>query len=179
MKEEWKDIKEYEGLYQISNFGRVKSLSRKIWNGKGYYQSKEKILKPGIEKLGYHYFYLCKNNKRKKYLHRLLAEAFIPNLLKLPEVNHKDQNPFNNELNNLEWCTHEYNMNYGDKNERISKKIKKKIIQYTLKGKKIKEWDGIINIEKELKIPSSNITSCCKGKYKKTHGFIFKYKEEI
>lgn len=118
MKEYWKDIKDYEGLYQISNLGRVKSLSRYVYTSnpkfKGYRCTKEKILKSGKTKKGYLIVVLRKNNKSKSmYVHRLVATAFIYNPNNLPEVNHKDENPLNNNVTNLEWCTHKYNGNYG------------------------------------------------------------------
>ena len=116
----WKDIPEYEGLYQVSTFGRVKSLPR---NG-----AKGGILKSAKKKQkNYLSVILSKNNKRKNILvHRLVALAFIPNPENLPYINHKDENPSNNYVNNLEWCTHEYNVNYGTRNERVSKAMKGK-----------------------------------------------------
>lgn len=120
--EEWKDIKNYEGLYQISNFGRVKSLAREK---KHSYDSiahlKEKILNP-LNINNYQRVVLRKDNKgTNKFVHRLVAEAFLDNPYNYKEVNHKDENPQNNNANNLEWCNHQYNMNYGTINERRSK----------------------------------------------------------
>lgn len=123
MEEIWKDIKGFEGLYQVSNLGRVKSLSRMIFVSNphftGYRKTKEKILsnKPGIIK--YVYVILRKDCKSFQVgVHRLVAEAFIPNPNNLPEVNHKDENPSNNQIDNLEWCSHYYNSNYGTVNQR-------------------------------------------------------------
>ena len=118
MCEEWRTIKDYEGLYEISNMGRVKSLPKCAFTSNpyftGYRHTKEKILKGGTTKLGYKTVTLRKNGKGKFiYIHRLVAEAFIPNPNDLPEVNHKDENPANNCVDNLEWCTHIYNGNYG------------------------------------------------------------------
>lgn len=102
----WKDIKDYEGLYQISNYGRVKSLSNSQ-------KRKEKILKPEI-RTGYYSINLCKNgNQKNTRIHRLVAEAFIPNPDNLLCVNHKDENKLNNKVENLEWCTHLYNYHYS------------------------------------------------------------------
>lgn len=114
----WKDIEGYEGLYQVSNYGRIKSLARKVFVSNphftGYRHTKEKILKQGITGMGYEFVILRKNNKNHQiYIHRLVAEAFIPNPNNFPEVNHKDENPKNNHVNNLEWCTHKYNGTYG------------------------------------------------------------------
>lgn len=115
-QEVWKDIDEYKGLYQISNLGRVKSLKK--YAGKSLRE--EKILKTYKDKDGYIKVILCKNNKtRFLSIHRLLAEAFIPNPENLPQINHKDENKENNDIDNLEWCTCKYNINYGSRNERM------------------------------------------------------------
>lgn len=121
--EEWKNIDGYEGLYQISNLGRIKSLSRCVFvsNPKftGYRHTKEKILKSGKGKNGYFSVILRKDNtNHQKYVHRLVAQAFIPNPDNLPEVNHKDENSENNHVDNLEWCNHRYNSNFGTVNSR-------------------------------------------------------------
>lgn len=103
----WKDIKDYEGLYQVSNLGRVKSLKRK-------YVLTDKILIPRIDTDGYALINLSNRNKKTTFkIHRLVAQAFIPNPKNLPEINHKDENKLNNKVENLEWCTAEYNNAYG------------------------------------------------------------------
>ena len=109
----WKPIQGYEN-YVISSLGNVKSLN--------YRQTgKEHILKQSANEHGYQVVYLYKQNKRKHFLvHRLVAEAFIPNPDNLPYINHRDENSSNNCVSNLEWCTHEYNVNYGTRNERNS-----------------------------------------------------------
>ena len=111
-QEIWKDIKGYEGLYQVSNMGRIKSLKRKVKNKNGYRIANEKIIKPVLtDTCKYYAVGLHKNKKRKTLLvHRLVAINFIPNPNNYTEVNHKDENKQNNNVNNLEWCNHKYNM---------------------------------------------------------------------
>lgn len=107
-KQIWKDIPGYEGKYQVSNTGEVRSLN---YNG----TRKSKVLKQGTDKDGYKRVHLYKNGKNKNYLvHRLVAQAFLPNPNNYPIINHKDENPSNNYYKNLEWCTYEYNNNYGN-----------------------------------------------------------------
>lgn len=113
--EEWKDIQGYEGLYQVSNYGRVKSLGNEK-------KRNDKILKAQTKKNMYKQIGLHKDGIEKKYLiHRLVAQAFIPNPNNYKEVNHKDENPSNNNVFNIEWCSSSYNANYGTRKERIGK----------------------------------------------------------
>ena len=120
--EQWKDIKGYEGLYQVSNLGNVKALKKRA--GKSI--RNEKLLKTYIDKYGYVYTILCKNNKTHlATIHRLIAEAFIPNPNNLPQINHKDENKQNNNIDNLEWCTCKYNINYGTRTKRAFEKRRK------------------------------------------------------
>ena len=110
----WKDIKNYEGLYQVNELGDVKSLRRKARVRGGFRTVPERILKQSCLKSGYKQVVLCKDLTYAKLLvHRLVAEAFIPNPDNLPCINHKDGNPANNKVDNLEWCTHKYNSNYS------------------------------------------------------------------
>lgn len=133
LKEIWKDIPGYEGFYQISNCGRVKSLERDTTsihkNGnilqKTVRHENEKIMSGNIKRTGYIEISLSKNGKTKYFLvHRLVAQAFIPNPEKLKTVNHKDENKENNYVENLEWLSQKDNNNYGNRNYKISKYMK-------------------------------------------------------
>lgn len=125
MKEIWKDIPEYEKIYQVSNLGNVRVLDRFVNSAiknNSIVKRKGKILKQ-YNKGGYLQVTLTINNKRKYYnVQRLVALAFIPNPNNLPQVNHKDENPLNNNVSNLEWCTAKYNCNYGNRNSKIYNK---------------------------------------------------------
>lgn len=131
--EDWKDIKGYEGYYQISNMGNIRSVDKYVVNNKNGSLAfkKGKPLKPQKQNSGYLYISLSREDKRKNFLiHRLVAEAFIPNPDKLEQVNHKDENKHNNNIENLEWCTQAYNLNYGTAIERrVSKLIGRKVPQ--------------------------------------------------
>lgn len=167
--EVWKDIAGYEGLYQVSNKGNVRSLDRKVNFLHGTKISRGKLLKPGANAEGYLFVTLSKNNiVRPARINRLVASAFIPNPGNLPSVNHKDKNRKNNNVENLEWCTVEYNNRYSSA---------KKIVQYDMDGNMIAEWDAISDASRETKINLSNIAQCCMGNRKTAGHYIWKYKE--
>lgn len=131
-KEIWRSIEGYEGLYEISNLGRVKSLSRYHWNGVGWWKSKDRILVPRTSKDKYHYMsvQLVKDGKKRNtYIHRLVAESFIPNIKNYPMVNHKNENKHDNTVQNLEWCDGVYNSTYGSMKE--VNKNKRKLVKFT------------------------------------------------
>lgn len=118
MNEIWRDIDGYTGLYQISSKGNVRSLPREIRNSRNSDMTSivsGRVLSPSDNGHGYLHIGLSKNGIVKYYtIHRLVARAFIPNELTLPEVNHKDCNTYNNDVDNLEWCTRYYNVNYDN-----------------------------------------------------------------
>lgn len=176
MGEIWKDIKCYEGLYQVSNLGNVRSLDRYVTNSLGrvyFYKGEKKSVTDRGN--GYYCVGLCKDGKNKiELIHRLVAQAFIPNPNNLPFINHKDENPSHNNVENLEWCTAKYNQNYGTCIKRRSEKKSIKIYQYSLDGKLIKIWKNSVDITKETGYDFSNIRKCCRGERKTANGFVWK-----
>lgn len=125
--EQWKPILGYEGLYEVSSLGRVRSLPR--WHNTRItgYIDKGRMLKPRFDSYGYQMVMLCKNKIQKNYLiHKLVAKAFIDNPNNYDSINHKDEDKTNNCVDNLEWCTRYYNNNYGTRNKRMSETIRKK-----------------------------------------------------
>lgn len=172
--ETWKDIKGFEGLYQVSNMGNVKSLSHKVQFGRSYRITKETILLPHKQSTGYLRVTLKKNNQPKYMLvHRLVAMAFIPNPDHLEQVNHKDENKTNNCVSNLEWCNSEYNNNFGTHTERTAKAQSKAVAAYK-DGVEIMRFKS----SKEAERNGYNhacVWLCCNGKYKQYKGYIWKY----
>ena len=123
MIEEWRPVVGYEGLYEVSNTGRVRSLDRYVKSkGESYWLRKGKMLSPAKDKNGYLKVNLSCNGKNNIIrVHRLVTEAFLPNPDNLPEVNHKDEDKTNNNVENLEWCNRKDNINYGTRTERQKK----------------------------------------------------------
>lgn len=169
----WKPVKHYEGLYEISNLGRLKSLDT--------FKHKGKIKNIRLDKDGYYIATLNKQTKQQTVkIHRLVAEAFIPNPNNFPQVNHKDENKQNNCVDNLEWCTQQYNMCYGSFRARVAEAHKKPVIQLTLENKFIKRWASAKDAALSLNLYAAAITACCKGKNYKTGGFRWEYdKKEV
>lgn len=173
MNELWKPVPGYEGIYEVSDQGRVKSLARETNN---QYGKTDIIISPGWSPNGYFFVALSKNGTRKLVrVHRLVAEVFIPNPENLPQVNHKDQDPGNNRVDNLEWCTAEYNINYGDRTQKVISKISIPVFQYTKSGEFVKRYDSAVQAEKETGIASQNISRCRAGKLPSAGGFVWKY----
>lgn len=189
----WKDIEGYEGLYQVSNIGRVRSLDR--WkeqicsrNSKTtvLHLYKGKILAQPIEFWGYRRVNLSsgKNNCKKFATHRLVAKAFIPNPNNYECVNHKDENKLNNCVENLEWCSFGYNDNYGTRNKRIHEKVNiprmRPVVQYDLNGKYINSFESIKEASRKTGVGRRSIWALCNFKYGRhhAHGFVFRYKKE-
>lgn len=169
MKEIWKDIEGYEGLYQVSNLGRVKRL-------KGKYMSKERILKPCENNTGYLQVHLCKNSKSKFYkVHRLVALAFIQNPENKQQVNHIDETKLNNVVSNLEWVTAKENNNHGTRIERSIISNQKKVKAIDIANGEYNYYESLKACGMELGIEPSSITKQLKGKLKQTGGYVFEY----
>ena len=194
MKEIWKDIKGYEGLYQISNLGNVKKIKNKKYNiNKKEVEEKEinKYISIRTHKLGYKYVKLTdKNGIRKNlFLHRLIAQAFIPNPNNYSCINHINGIKNDNRIENLEWCSQKQNVRYAWDNglcENVrkvcainGKRKSKKIIQKNKNGEVIKVWNSTMDIERELGILHNNITFCCKHYNRTAGGFIWEYYKEL
>lgn len=182
MTEIWRDIKGYEGIYQVSNFGNVRSLDRygKGKHGKAFY--KGKMFTPNTIKYGYKQVCLRKDGKYRMFLvHRLVAKAFIPNPNNKPHINHIDRNTSNNSVDNLEWVTHKENMNYEPSKivmsqSQLNEKVKsKRVLQYTLEGDLIKEWPSASEIKRELGFERSCICRCCRGEFEQMYGYKWEY----
>lgn len=176
-QEEWRDIKGFEGLYQVSSMGNVKSLERQVRaNTCGIRTLREKILSDCMNKSGYNLVVLCKNGKRiNKMIHRLVAEAFIPNPNNGSEVNHKDENKSNNCVSNLEWCDRIYNANYGTGVERCAKKKWKPIEMMDNAHNVLKLFNSALEAERETGINRKNISSVCLGKRKDAGGYLWRF----
>ena len=180
--EEWRPVVGYEGLYEVSNMGRVKSLERMKWDNGGCCKVPERILKARKVGGGYLKVNLYKDGKSKSCrIHRLVAEAFIPNPDGLPVINHKDENPKNNNVDNLEWCSYSYNNTYNGKAKKIGKKQRndpnrsKPVIAIHKVSGLILEFPSIKEASRQLGISKGNICYCCKGKYKSIGGFYWYY----
>lgn len=189
MDEIWKTII-YNGIiydnYQVSNLGKILSLNYRN-------TGKPKMMEPIERKDGYLQACLSKNNKKDTYpWHRIVAEAFLPNPLNKPYINHKiegdegkkinivifnEDGTVDEEKSTIEWCTAEENHNYGTVNERISKALSKIVLQFTLDGKFVKEWESVQECGRNG-FAISAVCRCCNGKIPHYKGFIWKYKDK-
>lgn len=168
MKEEWRDIKGYEGLYQVSNLGRVKSLGFDK-NHKG------RILKPYTHKDGYKRVFLVNKNGKKYFtVHRIVGMAFVEGYAEGLCINHKNEIKTDNRADNLEWCTKAYNNTYNGKTQRCCKAID----QLTLDGDFVRTWKSAREVSKVLGIQWKNISAVCRGKRNKCGGFKWRFANE-
>lgn len=167
--EEWRPVKGYEGLYEVSNFGRIKHLPVK-------WRPKEFIMRYNITYDGYVRIGLTKDGKYKSFaVSRLVGQHFIPNPDNLPQINHKDEDKTNNHVDNLEWCSNKYNVNYGNRNMLASKGISKAVAQYSLDGELIRTWDSVTKAAMSLGFDLSSIAKCCNGRTHTSYHFVWKY----
>lgn len=183
-REIWKDILGYEGLYQASNLGRIKSIDRVVRYGR--YNTNLTAVKIGkLRKQhiiqGYHRVTLFNNGKPKSlYVHRLVWSAFNGKIPDGMEVNHINEVKTDNRLENLNLMSRNENINYGTRNERVSAKmtngkLSKKVSQYDLNGNYIKEWESVAEVQRKSRYLQSGISACCRGEQKTAYGYIWKY----
>lgn len=181
----WRPVVGYEGLYEVSDQGRVRSLQSGKWRNR-------RILKLGKNPNGYLYVKLCKDGKGEGMrVHRVVAEAFIPNPNHLATVNHKDEDKTNNFASNLEWMSHKDNINYGSHNRRMAEALAKamagvnvnnpklsKPVQQLDKatGKVLAAFPSTVEAERITGIAHSSICACCNGKCKSAGGYVWRYK---
>lgn len=183
MKEEWRPCVGYEGFYEVSNLGRVRSIAVYIDKYKKVFQRKSPVLKIAeTTREGYKRVLLSLYGKHHHCaVHRLVAMAFIPNDENLPEINHKDENPANNKVDNIEWCTRKYNANYGTLPKRMSEwqmnspVRSKAVYQYTKTGEFITAYPSMNEAGRNVGVSGNMIGRVCKGKAKSAAGFVFKF----
>lgn len=183
MQEIWKDIPDYEGLYQVSNFGNVKSMN---YNHTG----KPKNLTIKSHHSGYRMVMLCKNgNHKNKTIHILVATVFIENPLNKPCVNHIDGNKSNNCVSNLEWVSYSENTRHAIKTglradsnmtgcKGILNPLSRPVYQYTKSNQPVKKWPSISDAARYLNCPPASIINNAKGRTKSLHGYVWKYEED-
>lgn len=180
MNEIWKPVVGYEGLYEVSNMGKVRSLDKRVKAGRpdrDTFFVKGRILTLKRRHLGYWGVQLWKDGKCfQAAIHRLVAQAFVPNPDNLPQVNHKDEDKTNNCADNLEWCTAKYNANYGTRNKRMVRrgadsKISIPIAQYTLDGELVRVYCSYKEALEQGGYHYSNIANYMSGKFKRAYGY--------
>lgn len=159
----WKPIVGYEGYYEISNFGNVRSCERLVNHGlgSGVRKLKSKIITPWNDNHGYQVVSLSKSGKVKKYkVHRLVAEAFIPNPDNKPTINHINEIRNDNHVANLEWATYQENNNHGGHNQRVSRTLSKAVVQFDKSGNELADFDNIQDASSATGVHAANIKSC-------------------
>lgn len=175
--EEWRDVAGYEGYYQVSNKGNVRSVDREIECNGGIRLQKGKQLKPFVNKQGYRQVILNKKGMKLFRINRLVAQAFVPNPEGLPIVNHKDEDKGNDNAENLEWCTYLYNLTYNELHHRRNNKNRSNSIAV------VKIKDGLVidtypstrEAARSVNGNSGNISQCCRGLKNSAYGFQWEY----
>ena len=193
MEEEWRDIAGYEGYYQVSSLGRVMSMERWVQDRLGMkapYRIPPKILKPKRAYNGYLFVHLSKEGHAHPYrIHRMVAEAFIPNPDGLPTINHKDENKENNHVDNLEWCSIAYNNSYGTRLQRTATQPHNHaVVMLDMNGKQLRRFqslneaarhfiaEGISVVSK--KVTANNIRMVCQHRHKTAYGYRWEFADE-
>lgn len=187
--EEWREIPGYEGAYEVSNLGRVRSVDRRIpsKNGSFAHRHGREITVYSLRK-GYFGVRLSNGHTAKNCsVHRLVANAFLPNPDNLPCVNHKDNDPSNNRVDNLEWCTYKYNNIYGNRiakmsASRMENEEGKPVLQYTKDGTLIKRYANCYAVSREWgRNVTAHIHACASHKQnrKTAYGYIWRFEEDV
>ena len=167
MEEIWKDIPGYEGYYRVSNMSHVLNVKTGV------------IRTPNIDHRGRMTIGLIKDGVLRSFsFPRLVAMAFIRMPKEEEEVNHLDENPLNNNPDNLEWCDHKYNCNYGTRIQRIKEKQNIPVLQYTLDGKFIAEYASMHIAAEAINAEAGHICDCCLGNRKCAYGYFWRYRDE-
>lgn len=190
MKEQWKDIIGYEGLYEASNLGRVKSLERYVKHGGLLICRKERILKPFLQRQNKRYLQvrLYKDGSKKLFsVHRLVWEAFNGKIPEGMQINHINEDPSDNRLENLNLMTPKENCNWGEHIKKVSLALKgrdlnpgkkpKTVLQFTIEGEFVREWNSTREAERNG-FNHNGVSACCRGLYNKSQGYVWKYKWE-
>jgi len=171
IKEIWKDVLEFEGYYQVSNLGRVRSIDRKVItsNNRTYF-CPSVMLTPKIGRTGYYEVVLTKHDGKRycKRIHRLVAEAFLENFNNYPFINHINENKLDNRVENLEWCTAKQNIEAYHNSRTL-------VYQYNFNGELLNTWNSITKAAESVSGDKTGIQHCCKGNLKTYFGFVWSY----
>lgn len=173
MIEEWRNIEGFEGLYQVSNYGNVRSLNYHNWGI-------VKNLTPIVDRYGYERVCMCKNGKQfNRLIHRMVAVAFIDNPNTFPQINHINETKTDNRFDNLEWVTANKNANHGTRNQRMSQSKRNKncksVIQMDVQGCEIRKWVSFMEINRVLGYDVGFLARCCKGRCETAYGYKWRY----
>lgn len=181
----WRPIRDFEGLYEVSSLGQVRSVDRTVRGANAMSDSypinrKGRVLKQSMATNGYLFVVLCKDGKHTHTnVHRLVAETFIPNPDILPEVNHKDEDKTNNAVSNLEWCDRKYNVNYGTGIDRRSPRFFKRLEQLTMDGQHVAYYESVAELVRQSngKYKANNIYMAARGDNESSYGYRWRYVE--
>lgn len=171
--EQWKPIPGYEGRYEVSDLGRVRSLDHVLPNGHFY---KGQIIAPRKNNGGYMLVNLSRSNNIRTFsLHKLVALVFVDNPNQLSQVNHINEDKTDNRADNLEWCTASYNTSYGHRNDTMINHRKKAVCQLTMSGEVVEIFPILNEAARRTGVNAAHICDVCKGKRNRAGGYIWKY----